>query len=78
MSGLWGFHVRSGGSFHVGFPIRSIDLSIIIILLCPVKIPMSEFNEFEPRPNSAKNRFQLSDGLYLKKLNTILYGTNNI
>ena len=33
---------------------------------------MSEFNEFEPRLKSAKNRFQLSAGLKLKKLNTIL------
>ena len=32
----------------------------------------SEFNEFEPRLKSAKNRFQSSAGLNLEKLNTIL------
>ena len=32
----------------------------------------SEFNEFEPRLKSAKNRFQLSTGLNLETLNTIL------
>jgi len=31
----------------------------------------SEFNEFEPRLEYAKNRFQLSTGLNLKTLNTI-------
>ena len=39
---------------------------------------VSEFNEFEPRLKSPKNRFQLSTGLNLEKLNTILSGTNNI
>ena len=32
----------------------------------------SEFNEFEPRFKSAKNQFQLSAGLNLETLNTIL------
>ena len=40
--------------------------------------PESEFNEFEPRLKSAKNRFQLSAGLNLETLNTILSGTNSI
>ena len=40
--------------------------------------PLSEFNEFEPRLKSAKNQFQLSAGLNLEKLNTILSGTNHI
>ena len=40
------------------------------------KWPVSEFNEFEPRLKSAKNRFQLSAVLTLEKLNTILSGTN--
>ena len=31
---------------------------------------VSEFNEFEPRLKSAKNRFQLSAGLNLEKLNS--------
>ena len=38
----------------------------------------AEFNEFKPRLKSPKNRFQLSAGLYLEKLNTILSGTNHI
>ena len=33
------------------------------------------FNKFEPRQKSAKNRFQLSAGLNLKIINTILSGT---
>ena len=38
-----------------------------------------EFNEFKPRRlNSTKNRFQLSVGLNLEKLNTILSGINHI
>ena len=31
----------------------------------------SEFNEFKPRLKSPQNRFQLSAGLNLEKLNTI-------
>ena len=38
---------------------------------------MSKFNKFEPRLKSAKNRFQLSTGLNLETLNTILSGTNH-
>ena len=37
-----------------------------------------EFNEFEPRLKSGKSRFQLSTGLNLEKLNTILSRTNHI
>ena len=40
--------------------------------------PESEFNEFKPRLKSAKNRFQMSAGLNLETLNTILSGTNHI
>jgi len=39
---------------------------------------MSEFNEFESRPKSSKNRIQLSAGLNLEKINTILRGTKHI
>ena len=39
---------------------------------------VSEFNEFEPRLEYAKNRFQFSAGLNLEKLNTILSETNHI
>ena len=39
---------------------------------------VSEFNEFEPRLKSAKNRFTLSAGLNLETLNTILSETNHI
>ena len=38
----------------------------------------SEFNGFEPRLQSAQNQFQLSAGLNIKTLNTILIGTNRI
>ena len=38
----------------------------------------SEFIEFEPRLKSAKNRVQLSAGLNLETLNTILSKTNHI
>ena len=40
--------------------------------------PESEFNEFEPCLKFAKNRFQLSAGLNLETLNTILSETNDI
>ena len=39
---------------------------------------MSEFNEFQSRPKSAKKRIQLSAGLNLEKINTILSGTKHI
>ena len=39
---------------------------------------VSEFNEFEPRLKSAKNRFQLSAGLNLEKFIINLSGTNHI
>ena len=37
-----------------------------------------ELNEFKPRLQSSKNRFQLSFGLNIEKLNSIISGTNNI
>ena len=37
---------------------------------------VSEFNEFKPRLKSHKNRFQLSAGLNVEKLNTILSKTS--
>ena len=36
---------------------------------------VSEFNEFEPSLKSAKNRFQLSAGLNIETINTILRRT---
>ena len=39
---------------------------------------VSEFHEFEPRLKSAKTRFQLSAGLNLETLNTILSKPNHI
>ena len=42
------------------------------------RLTVSEFNEFDPRLKSAKNRFQLSTSLNLEKLNAILSGTNHI
>ena len=40
--------------------------------------PVSEFNEFELRLKSTKNRFQLSAGLNLETLNIILSATDHI
>ena len=41
-------------------------------------ITKAEFNEFEPRLKSAKNRFQLSAGLNIITLNKILSETNHV
>ena len=38
----------------------------------------SEFNDFEPRLKSTKNRFQLNAGINLEKFNTIFSETNHI
>ena len=43
-----------------------------------IKGTVSEFHDFESRLKPAKNRFQLSAGLNLEKLNSIFSGTNNI
>ena len=50
----------------------------LFIILCKSMRTVSEFNEFEPRFKSAKNRFQLSAGLNLEILNTILSETYHI
>ena len=54
----------------------------LILILCSSinkrNKPVSEFNEFEPRLKSTKNRFQLRAGLNLEKFNTILSETNHI
>ena len=42
-----------------------------------VKCTVSEFDEFKRRLKSPRNRFQLSAGLNLEKLNTILRGINH-
>ena len=62
--------------------IFKIDKTLQKTTLC-VKVnlsdtPESDFNEFEPRLKSAKNRFQLRADLNLETLNTILSGTNHI
>jgi len=44
----------------------------------PPQEPVSKFNEFKPCLKSPKNWFQLSAGLTLEKLNTILSWTNLI
>jgi len=44
----------------------------------PTLLSESEFDEFEPRLKSAKNRFQLTVGLSLETLNTILSGITHI
>ena len=53
---------------------------ICLLEICSVGLPspLSEFIEFEPRLKSAKNRFQLSTGLNLETLNTILSEINHI
>ena len=40
--------------------------------LFEITITEAEFNDFKPRLKSVKNRFQLSAGLNLEKLDTIL------
>ena len=50
------------------FPPHSLVWFQLIQTLAETK-PVSEFNEFEPRLKSAKNRFHLSVGLHLEKLN---------
>ena len=54
---------------------RSVT-NVVIILLHEWSV--SEFNEFKSRLKSPENRFQLSTGLNLENLNTILSGTNHI
>jgi len=54
--------------------LRNKQLQVIM----NIRKHVSEFNEFEPQLKSARNRFQLSAGLNLEKLNTILSGTNYI
>ena len=67
--------------YHINFhPYFYSDVTIFIFekKLITSKTSVSEFNEFVPRLKSAQNRFQSSAGLNLKKLNTILSGTNHI
>ena len=49
--------------------VSSVDIQI--------KRSVAEFNEFEPRLKSAKNRFRLSTGFNQEKFNTILSETNH-
>ena len=58
-------------------PLCDLVTPLFIILRKSMRT-VSEFNEFEPRLKSAKNRFQLSAGLNLEILNTILSETNHI
>jgi len=52
-------------------PVRLITRIFTSFLLEGHKVnPVSEFNEFEPRLKSAKNRFQLCAGLNFETLNT--------
>ena len=56
------------------------NITIINIDLCAPSVCLtseSEFNEFKAFLKSRKNRFQLSPGLNLEKLNTILSDTNH-
>ena len=62
----------------IHFFLFATALIISIKLQSQSERPASEFNEFEPRLKSSKNRFQLSASLMLEKFNTILSGTNHI
>ena len=53
------------------YSLRIMALKLWIFLV-------SEFKEFKPRLKYHKNQFQLSAGLNLEKINTILSGTNHI
>ena len=53
-------------------------LDLLLITISYLAISVTVFNEFESRPKSAKNRFQLSAGLILETINTILSGTNHL
>ena len=62
----------------------SLDCSFSSILFAHLNTSVfvffsrSLFNEFEPRLKSPENRFQLSAGLKVETLNTILSGTYHI
>ena len=60
---------------------KHLDQTLILISrvqeFSPLE-PLSEFNEFKRCLKSHKNRFQLSAGLNLEKLNTILSKTTKI
>ena len=67
------------GEFIKEIIYSKIYLKLLFLdLKLETKRPESEFNEFNPRLKSPKNRFQLSTGLNLEKINTVLSGTNHI
>jgi len=51
---------------------------VVFVLQKYIAKTVAKFNEFKPSLKSAKNRFQLSAGLNLETLNTILSETNHI
>jgi len=64
--------------FHFKRFIKDLILRADLRQLSQQKRPESELNEFELRFKSAKNRFQLSAGLNLETLNTILRAASQI
>ena len=65
-------------SFVSAFKFEMVVILQLKLSLQGMTTSVSEFNEFEPRHKSAKNRSQLSAGLDLEKFNTDLSGTNHI
>ena len=68
---------------HVDIMIKRSDRVFTFLTQCQnIRFYETQYrkpvSEFEPRHRSAKNRFQLSAGLNLDTMNTILSGTNNI
>ena len=58
--------------------VRFLNLKAYFLVQGSGMTTESEFNEFEPRLKSAKTRFELSAGLNLETIDTILRGTNHI
>ena len=84
MTGLSSVQMSDNFMSNIFFPSCSTQRNLLLVssfklvILTSVQ-PESEFNEFEPRLKFAKkNRFQLSAGLNLETLNTILGETNDI
>ena len=72
------FYVVNSGS-SIDLHLMQIYGSIQFFIDIPCDgLPVSEFNELKPRLKSPEHRFQLSAGLNLEKLNTILSETNHI
>ena len=70
--------IMGGGLLNTKVPYSNFMLVILVKLVLKVTIIIHtefEFNEFELRLKSAKDRIQLSAGLNLETTNMILSGT---